>query len=100
MAYRIERKKYRPIFERAKHEAPEGITLSRRGNVQLIHPEDEDAKMEFILGWNNEIVTHLILQPNEKLSDIIQENKTEIQTWIGTKLITLFGDIPVPEWKI
>jgi hypothetical protein len=100
MAYRLERKKYRPIFERAKREAPEGIALSRRGNVQLIHPEDKDAVVEFVLGWENEVVTHLIVQPNDKLSDILENNKAEIQAWIGTKLITLFDDIPVPEWSI
>ena len=100
MAYRLERKKYRPIFERAKCEAPEGIRLSRRGNVQLIHPEEKDATVEFVLGWENEIVTHLVMQPNDKLADIMQENKTEIKSWIGTKLSSLFDDIPVPTWEI
>lgn len=78
----------------------EGIMLSDRGNVQLVHPEDNDAWLECILGWRNEKVTHLVLEPNEKLCHIIEEDREGIQSWIGDKLASLFGNVPVPAWEI
>jgi hypothetical protein len=100
MAYRIERKKYKPVMNRAENMLEEGIGLSRRGNLLLVYPEDLEAKLECVLGWENEKVTHLILQPNNRLSNFIAENKEEVHSWIDTKLTTLFDDIPVPYWKI
>ena len=100
MVYHVERKKYKPVLEKAKKMAHEGIMLSRRGNVQLIHPEDNDAWLECILGWRNEKVTHLVLEPNDRLCCILEEDKEGIQSWVDAKLTTLFDGVPVPAWEI
>ena len=100
MVYHVERKKYKPVLEKAKMMTHDGIKLSRRGNVQLIHPEYKDAWLEFKLGWRNEKVTHLVLEPNERLCNIIEEDKEGIESWIDAELTSLFDSIPVPAWEI
>ena len=100
MVYHVERKKYKPVLEKAKKMTHEGIMLSSRGNVQLVHPEDNDAWLECRLGWRNEKVTHLVLEPNEKLCNIIEEDREGIQVWIDDKLNSLFDNVPVPAWEI
>ncbi|MCB2160684.1 hypothetical protein KQH40_01215 [bacterium] len=100
MVYHVERKKYKPVLEKAKKMSREGIMLSRRGNVQLIYPKDKEAWLECTLGWKNEKVTHLILEPNARLCDILKKDEEEVRSWIDVKLTFLFGDLPVPAWEI
>ena len=100
MVYRLERKKYQPVLDRAKKRMLEGIRLSQRGNLLLVHPDVSGAELECILGWQNEQVTHLILQPNDKLSLILDGDKEEIHSWVNSKLTTLFEDVPVPDWEL
>lgn len=102
MVYHRERQKYNPVFKKAKTLTDQGITLSRRGNLLLIFPEDPEAKLEISLGWKNEVVTHLRLLPNNKLAEIIatSSDQASICSWVDHKLSVLFEDVPVPTWEL
>jgi hypothetical protein len=102
MTYYRERKKYKPVLDRAKTEILDGISLSQRGNILLSYPCEVDARLEIIFGWANERVTHLNLHPNEALSQLINhsEDTANIEYWIESKLAVLFGDVSVPDWSL
>lgn len=102
MAYHRERKRYKPILDRAETGKLEGISMSPRGNILLSFPGKSEAQLEIILGWSNERVTHLNLIPNETLSQIIEHSKdtAHIEYWLKTKLAALFEDVTVPNWTL
>lgn len=104
MAYYKEKRKFRPIFTKAKEMKDNEISISPKGHLLLIFPENPQAKLECALGWENEIVTFLRLIPNPVFKEILQstEDLTVVQEWVSKKLAILFKDtnIPIPTWEL
>lgn len=100
MAYFKEVKIYRPIFNAAKQMSNHGISLSPRKHIMLKWAEDPACTVECRLGWDNEKVTHLVIEPNYCMQEMLGSklSEAELCIWANERLSILFDgtNVSVP----
>ena len=100
MAYFKEVKIYRPIFNAAQHMSDQGISLSPRKHILLRWAEEPICTVECQLGWDNEKVTHLVIEPNACMREILETklSEDELRSWANKRLSLLFNgaNVAVP----
>lgn len=104
MAYYQEVRTYRPVFQKAAALEKQGICLSRDKHIIICWDVSLDCTAECKLGWHDEKVTHLVIEPSSQTEYFLGGMLTEedFLAWVKARLEFLFDGTgaSVPDLKL